>query len=482
MNTLPNSKHKTSIYILAYYACCLGIFALFPDVKSQFPISYGEGPILDQIVRLLNHESIYRPFDGLPPYVISNYPPLFHIVCLPLVALLGPQFWISRFVAFISICTAGLLLGFITYELSRSRKAAFLTSIIFFCSPFCLMWGSYGRVDTLALTLSLAAILVTIRRSDITGIIFSSLLLSLAVYTRHTFFLAAPMSVIGWHFSKGDRKSAMITLVLFLAITVGGFCLLNALTSGGFFFHIINSNANEMSLTRLMDGFELISLVAPIAILFCIVELFIQARRQDASASLLIPYVIGGVVTATFFAKAGSDVNYFLELAAGIAIPSSLLLKRFEASEKVLRLSVFALFAIQIVYMTTLGIQQRAGVIEAARKYSKPLQEISALIAKSTGPILSDEFVGIEVPLGRRIYYQPFEMNQLAKAGIWDKGKLAMEVRNRKFPFILLHIEKLDLQNERLTPELLKLINEYYQPSTTSDGLILWTAKAGGSP
>lgn len=46
-------------------------------IDFPFPLDYGEGPILDQVMRLWHGENIYRPDLTQAPYVVSNYPPFF---------------------------------------------------------------------------------------------------------------------------------------------------------------------------------------------------------------------------------------------------------------------------------------------------------------------------------------------------------------------------------------------------------------------
>jgi len=48
-----------------------------------FPLDYGEGPILDQTLRLAHFENIYRNSFASPPYTVSNYPPLFQLIQVP---------------------------------------------------------------------------------------------------------------------------------------------------------------------------------------------------------------------------------------------------------------------------------------------------------------------------------------------------------------------------------------------------------------
>jgi hypothetical protein len=50
-----------------------------------YPLNYGEGPLLDQSVRLAQLQDIYRTDLRAAPYVVSNYPPLFMLAQVPFV-------------------------------------------------------------------------------------------------------------------------------------------------------------------------------------------------------------------------------------------------------------------------------------------------------------------------------------------------------------------------------------------------------------
>src|SRR5512134_2192992 len=70
------------------YARLAGAALDFP-----FPLDYGEGPMLDQTLRLAQFENIYRDSFASPPYTVSNYPPLFQLIQVPFARIVGPAFW-----------------------------------------------------------------------------------------------------------------------------------------------------------------------------------------------------------------------------------------------------------------------------------------------------------------------------------------------------------------------------------------------------
>ena len=54
-------------------------------LDDPYTLNYGEGPLLDQAVRLARGENIYRADLSAPPYTITNYPPLYVLAQVPFV-------------------------------------------------------------------------------------------------------------------------------------------------------------------------------------------------------------------------------------------------------------------------------------------------------------------------------------------------------------------------------------------------------------
>ncbi len=60
-------------------------------IRFRYPMDYGEGPLLDQTMRLGRLESIYRVNPTSPPYTVSNYPPVYPLALSPLGRVWGPH-------------------------------------------------------------------------------------------------------------------------------------------------------------------------------------------------------------------------------------------------------------------------------------------------------------------------------------------------------------------------------------------------------
>ena len=67
----------------------------YQAITYPYSLDYGEGPLLDQSLRLARFENIYQNNFSTPPYTISNYPPLFILAQVPFARLFGPA-WAAR--------------------------------------------------------------------------------------------------------------------------------------------------------------------------------------------------------------------------------------------------------------------------------------------------------------------------------------------------------------------------------------------------
>jgi hypothetical protein len=64
---------------------------------------------------------------------------------------------------------------------------------------------------------------------------------------------------------------------------------------------------------------------------------------------------------------------------------------------------------------------------------------------------------------GQPLYIQPFEVTQLANAGLWDQIDLLGGLRHHQFPIILVHhFPWFDVYKERWTPAMISAIMENY--------------------
>ena len=444
-----------------------------------YPLNYGEGPLLDQAVRLAGFENIYGDF-ARPPYVVSNYPPLFPLVQVPFVWLFGPAFWYGRLVSLLCAAAVALLVGLTLHALTRDRLAALSGALIFPAMPYVVRWSSLARVDLLGLALSWAGLFVVVRWPHKRWcVVVAGLSLVAAVYTRQTYALAAPLAAFVWLLARGQRRRA-----LELAGFAGGaalilFGVLNVLTEGGFFLNTVTANLNDFRWERVSLNALGALLACPLLLLGALAFVALADRKVNPSWWLVAPYLAASVPSALLVGKVGSDVNYLLELSAAFALVTGALISWQRRRPRV-RIVLVALLAVQV-----LALAQSSRVASGLQDYvveRRPeISQLSSIVAEADGPVLTDDHMGLLPLNGRRIFLQPFEMTQLARDGAWDQKPLVEAIEREEFPVIMIWRPPFarEIKRDRWTPAMLKEIKDHYTPTDKLADMVVYRPKEG---
>ena len=441
------------------------------SITFPYPLDYGEAPLVDQAMRLLAGESLYHPTLDAAPYTISNYPPLYVVVIAPFVALWGPNFWGGRLLSTLSALVAGIFLALIVYRLRRDALAALITAGLFWAFPFVVHWSGLLRIDLLALAFSLGGLYALVCAPEgWAGLFTGTALLAAAAYTRQSYALAAPFAAFVWLWAeRGPRRA------LTLAALVGGlgavvFLALNAATRGGFFFNIVTANVNEFGMERLRWNLKQFWDAAPwLTLLGAGMAIGLPIARFKGWTAA-VPYALGSALTALTIGKIGSNVNYLLELCAALSLMAGLAVawSRVARSGKTARwFVVLLLVALGWQAQHMLAVSESDYVPRTTSRWDalEELRALDAAVARIEGPVLADEYMGILTLQGRPLTIQPFEVTQLAWAGIWEQSDFVARIRNGEFAAVMIHyFPSSDVYRERWTAEMLAAIEEAYKP------------------
>jgi hypothetical protein len=425
---------------LTLFAWLAGHILLFP-----YGMNYGEAPLVDQAARLAAGETIYKSSLATPPYVIANYPPLYpllmagvgHVTRLSLLA-------VGRGISLLAALFSALALGALAARFTGSRLAGWLAAGLFLSHPDVAQWAALARVDLLALAFSLGGLwIVYTRWQSWRWLALAALCLLAAVYTRQTFLLAAPLSAVAW-IGYNDRRRGLAFLGLLAAPCLGLFWALNSLTRGGFYLNIIVANVNAYEAGRAGLMFTHLLLIWPVIfVLAACAALLAPHKVMDAGQPVLLYglliYTAGALMTALTVGKVGSDVNYALELLAACALWAACALAWLPRRGLMRPSLLVGVLALQLLWVFTADVRlyqsSVAGPWAARPKYDAMYQEVQA--ASRTGPILSDNRLDMVALAGGRIYYQPFEYQQLSAAGLWQPAALTADVNTQRFPLII---------------------------------------------
>jgi len=151
-STVENERALSTLLMLAEAAVAVVFFVrVVVAVLYPYDLDYGEGPLLDQVARLSRFENLYRSDLSQAPFVVANYPPVYHAVQLPFLYLFGPSYWYGRLISAASIVATAAFVGLTVRALCRDRRVGVIAGLAVFASSPIYFWVPCARVDSLAL-------------------------------------------------------------------------------------------------------------------------------------------------------------------------------------------------------------------------------------------------------------------------------------------------------------------------------------------
>ena len=473
---LPYFQEGVRIVIWFFLIATLVIFTLHSVLSIQHPYSmdYGEAPLIDQAIRLSHGENIYRAQITKPPYTIANYPPLYVVSLIPFLDLFDSPFQMGRVISVVSALFSAAFIGLTIYTTTKDRLSALVAGLFLLANPYVIGWSGLARIDSLALAFATGALFVLARNPQSRRAWFvSGLLLIAAAYTRQSYALAAPLAAFVWLWVHNRRRALELAL---LVAGVGAvlFIVLNLITQGGFFFNIVTANVNEFRWEQLEDQLNRFWEDGWIILLMAAAFLAL-GWRSVKSWFLVAPFLVGGALTALTIGKIGSNINYFLEIAAALAIVAGMMMA-WARNHPWRLILITGLITFQFGLYLESAMQNNVDFNLATRlNDTANLQLIEREMKLMPGVVLADEDMGLLTMNGRPLYLQPFEVSQLANAGIWDERPLLLQIAAQDFDGIFIHhFGPWPVHKQRWTPAMLKMIDTYYRPVKTLAGTVIY--------
>ncbi len=505
---MPSKITKILYWVLLVLA--LGGLAtqLFPALSDYYQsaqtaltypysLDYGEGPLLDQTMRMSKFENIYRASLETAPFTISNYPPLFPLLQVPFAWLFGPALWYGRAIAILSVLLTALLICLTLHALTQDWIGPSIAGLLLVAVPYVQHWSMFNRIDELALVLSWAGIYVIVKKVGFStreaynstrlaplsrGVLsdpffwLAAVLLIGSIYTRQTYALAAPFAAFFWLIfgALGSWKKRLLQ-ALWLGVVVGGltlilFLILNLATAGGFYLNIVVANVNAFSWDTVKNYFDkFVGKLWPLLVLaaafieFEFIEAVVnwvirltnrnkptlplaiapgQKTWRRTAWALLLPYFLASAAGSLTIGKDGSNVNYLLELSAAISLAGGAALawawqwKRWYV-RLIIQGAVIGLLIYQCGVMVNWTRKDFNRYLQTRQSGISEIATLAQLIKDTPGVVLADEYMGLIPLAGKRLYLQPFEFKQLADAKVWNQEPLLLDIMNKKFDMIL---------------------------------------------
>ncbi|RLG17479.1 hypothetical protein DRN62_01075 [Nanoarchaeota archaeon] len=153
-----------------------------------YDITSADGFVLGFSLDFLQGKPIYTDVrTSLKPNV---YPPLYYLLCAPLLHLTGPSFLPGKLISFLSSLGTGLLLYFMLKERVRDPSLALTLTFSFFSFYYTFFWSTLPRPDMLGLFLSILGIYLFRRRRRW----LASLALVFSLLAKQN-YVSAPVSI-----------------------------------------------------------------------------------------------------------------------------------------------------------------------------------------------------------------------------------------------------------------------------------------------
>jgi ABC-type glycerol-3-phosphate transport system permease component len=464
----------TAVLLLAQsWALMLFLRHGWDALTFPFPLNYGEGPLLDQAVRLANFEGIYSSDLTRAPYTISNYPPFYLLVQAPFVWLFGPELWYGRLISLVSVGATSLFVALTLFTLTRDRIAAMAAGLTFPAIPYVLRWSSLGRVDLLGLALSWAGLFAVVRwPGRRRAIAAAAILFVAAVLTRQTYVLAAPLTAFVWLLVQGHRRRALELAGLGCGLGLASFLALNISTDGGFFVNTVTANINEFRWERVSFNALGAGLACPLLLLGGLA--FAWRAPRDKVWWIVVPYLALSVPSALLVGKVGSDVNYLLELSAALCLATGALVA-WQSGRPRLRALLISLLALQVLALAQSSLVP-SGLQDYVVDQEREVRQLSRIVAEAEGPVLTDEHMGLLPLNGKRIQFQPFEMTQLSRDGLWKQDRAVETIRDEKYAVVMMWEPPFarDIKRDRWTEEMLGAIEAHYEPTDRLADMVVY--------
>jgi hypothetical protein len=405
-------------------------------LRFAFPLDYGEGAILDGALRLSRFQNLY-PADLKPSqWFVSNYPPLFYAVHVPFIWIGGTALWQGRLISQIAAVVTACAIGLVVRDVMEDVAAAAIAALVFLTIPIVIVWAQYDRVDMLGLALSWWGIWSLTRRGG-PHVGWAIVCFVASSYTRQTAAVPGIVSGYVWLRSTGRVKDANGFAFGVAAVGLTLFVVLDLVTRGGFFFHVVTGTLGAMNRQQLVSlGGELVALI-PFLLLTAASVVLLRVWQPLPGWGLVVSYLAAAVAIALTVAKVGSYINYFLDLCAACSLAVGASISWLRPYRRLTAVFLL-LLAVQIVRMAEPNAlyDHLSARLKRAPEYGR----LMTLVRAADGPVLADEPMALLPLLGRTIDFQPFAMTQLADARRWDDAPFIDRLNRQQFDLILLRM------------------------------------------
>lgn len=438
-----------ALTLLVLFACLLLFLKSILEVYTiPYGIDFGEGYLANMSLELVRGQNPYHSIDS-EPWIVSSYPPLFPLLNGMLMTALGRSLLAGRFIA-----TASLI-GIIATSIVLLRKLgvgpviALLAAGMMLVFPWSVKWAQVVRVDTLGILFSVGGMYLWLRSEKTNDAIVAAVLLTAAVFTKHS-FLAAPLSCLVYGFISRDRRRFLFLLLLAVLIG-GGYALINLITGGGLFNHLFTYTANKFHFWRMTTGLGMYFQKTWILQVVAISSLVMPGVASDQRRMLGWYYFFAHLTLLTY-GFTGSDSNYFIEPLLSVSLLAAFAFEKFNSDISEIKPAPFSMKTLGFLLLLAIVVTGRfieTSEFKVHRMNADRLQggkDIIRLCATREGDVLCED-ASFTFLAGKPVVIQPYIMTLLQRTGKWDEEPFLQTIRDRRYDLVILRVDLNDPYN-----------------------------------
>lgn len=440
---IPVIAILAGIHTLAFLAIS------FSSIGAGRDIQYPESAIVYGVTRVRDHQPLYQDYQH-EPFAIVAYTPLYYELAgaaARLVRGIRGTYLVSRGITLGSSLILSLLVFFSASRVASKLSSA-IASALFLGSGVLIPWGYAARVDMLALLLA-ASSLFLLARSECRTVVLPALLLAAAFLTKQSSVALVPVAFIC--IARASTRRSLIRFgatwvyVVLLGMILGAFAFGPAFT-----LNVFGSAVVPASFRSVIDvAWRAIpSLAAPVLLGAGAIAAFPAAWRNfklggnSEKTKSIVPvlfsayFVTALIVAVMTSAKAGSDVNYYIEPLLAACVCAAQALDHVRRGERVKKV-ILAAAAVALIGDAGLKINKAVH----SELLTPPNDEVVELVRETPGEVLAQD-ANVLLQAGKRITLtDPYHLAVLEENGRWDSAALREEISSGKFALIILSFE-----------------------------------------
>ena len=480
---------------IAVFVGYFGIYLLYARGVMSFPYDYdqGEGFEVNDAVLFSQGQWPYRD-NAAYPFYASNYPPLFHLMMIPLFPLVGKTLLAGRLISFAATLVIGATVGTVVWRKTKLAGVALLCGLMVYASNYIYHIGPLSRLHLIMVMFELLAIISIAEADDARhgtrNLVISLVMLTAAGWTKQM-ALATVLAAFLYLLIRNPRR-ALISGAIFAAVNAGLFLTVNVATRGQWYVNIIQANVNAYDFAQgwflYQQWFRLHWVIILLAASFVVHEA--AARRWSVYAIWFVVTVLDSALAGkwgageSYFTTAVvaacmcagfqiSNIRYQISAQSGLSQTSTRNIKSQGASlygQLILGALVPILFLFQaraVLHMPTdgrifgtlaqiVGVGRRASVYKNYSYYDSggytqlghipadydhtAAQHIQDHVSASPGPALTEEATWA-MRAGKDVVTNPTQLLNLYKNGLYDPANLVEMINQKAFGVIVLRAQ-----------------------------------------